>query len=243
MSEQMLVASWLNVTNLGQTVVNVLAVAGGFFLGAWLSGWLLQRLTRLLTPKKVYPAALWVIRLAGGVAAAWLVALFVFGTGGGWGFGGPGGGGLGEGPGSQPGTAEHNDTGTSKTVGPGPEEKLPPVAEKTLRVEVLGGGLSQQQRLNGQFYRLDREDKLQALPAVLEQIDRRKAGTPPLEKVEIVLYKDSPDRNTPAVEELRSAVSRRGLEAAITEVQAKAPSGKGASLSPLAPTAGARGRG
>jgi hypothetical protein len=225
MNVYLVLASWLNVTNVGQTVVNVLAIAGGFFLGAWLSGWLLQRLTRLLTPKKVYPTALWVVRVAGGAAVALLVAYFVFGTGG-WGLGGGGPDGKGPGEGGLT-TTSNGDHKAKNRVGPQEDDKLPPVAEKTLRVEVLGL-LKGQPITNGQVYRIEGKAQLRSLPDVLEEIDKRKAGTPPLEKVEIVLYKDSPDRNTPAVEELRSAVSRKGLEAAITEVQAKAPPGKGA---------------
>jgi hypothetical protein len=206
-------------------LVNVLAIAGGFFLGAWFSGWLLQTLTRLLTPKKVYPSALWVVRVAGGVVTAWVVAYFVFGSGGGW---GPGGSGPGSGPGDGPGsTSNGSDHTDKKNAGPKADDKLPPVGEKTLRVEVLGL-LKGQPILTGQVYRFEGESQLRPLPEVLDRIDRLKAGKPPLEKVEIVLYKDSPDRNTPAVEDLRSAVSRMGLEAAITEVQAKAPPGKGA---------------
>src|SRR5262249_28202023 len=161
----------------------VLAIAGGFFLGAWLSGWLLQRLTRLLTPKKVYPTALWVVRVAGGAAVALLVAYFVFGTGG-WGFGGGGPGGQGPGGRGPPSTSNGSDHKPKNGAGPKDDDKLPPVGEKTLRVEVLGL-LKGQPITNGQVYRIEGKAQLRSLPDVLEAIDKRKAGTPPLEKVEI----------------------------------------------------------
>src|SRR5262249_10878041 len=80
----------------GAGPVKVLAVVGGATLGAFLVGFVVQALARLLTTQKVPPWPLMGVRLLGAIVAGWLVALWVFGEGGG-GLGGPGGRGFGSG--------------------------------------------------------------------------------------------------------------------------------------------------
>jgi hypothetical protein len=223
MIERVLLAnSWLTPQNFGQLLVNILAVVGGFFLGAWLSGWLLQRLTGMLAAKKPYPAVLWVFRLVGGVALAWVVALFVFGKGGLFGLGG--GGGPGTGPGDKDGkpsavNGTEGDHKGKKNGGTTDENK------KTLRVEVLGK-VNGEPILTGRFYRIKDEQEMHNLNEVLARIDKLTVETPPLKKVEIILYKNSPAPDRPAVADLQSEVQRKGLEASITTVAAQAPAGK-----------------
>jgi hypothetical protein len=210
----------------GDFLIRCLAVVAVFFVGGWLTGFLFQRLTRLLTTKKVYPSLLWLMRTVGGVTLAWLSLYLIFGTGGGWGLGGLGGTGPGQGEGTGNPEAPHSgDNGRKKDGGEGPArvEQLPPARETVLRVEVLALTADDLPIRDDRFYRIEGEQQRQSLEEVRERIYQRKAAKPPLEKVEIVLYKNSPDRSNPAVEKLRSVVKSQGLETAITEVEAKAP--------------------
>jgi hypothetical protein len=212
----------LNPQNLGDFLIRCLAVVAVFFVGGWLTGFLFQRLTRLLTPKKVQPGVLWVLRTLGGVALAWLSLYIIFGTGGGWGLGGQGGTGPGQGNGT-PSTVHSDGDGKKDGEGPKKVDQLPPARETVLRVEVLALLPDDQPIKDGRFYRVEGEQQRQTLEEVRDRIYQRKSAKPPLEKVEIVLYKNSPDRSNPAVEKLRSVVKSQGLETAITEVEANAP--------------------
>jgi hypothetical protein len=223
----MMAQAWLSLPppdKWGDFLIRCLAVVAVFFVGGWLTGFLFQRLTRLLTPKKVYPSVLWLMRTLGGVTLAWLSLYLIFGTGGGWGLGGLGGTGPGQGSGN-PDTARSGSDDKKKDGGEGPKkvEQLPPARETVLRVEVLALTGDEQPIRDDRFYRLEGEQQRQTLEEVRERIYQRKAAKPPLEKVEIVLYKNSPDRSNPAVEKLRSVVKSQGLETAITEVEANAP--------------------
>jgi hypothetical protein len=221
----MIVQAWFSLPppdKWGDFLLRCLAVVAVFFIGGWLTGFVFQRLTRLLTPKKAYPSVLWLIRTLGGVTLAWLSVYLIFGTGGGWGLGGLGGSGPGEGAGT-PGTVHSDGNGKKEGEGPKKVEQLPPARETVLRVEVLALLADEQPIKDGRFYRVEGDQQRLTLEEVRDRIYQRKSAKPPLEKVEIVLYKNSPDRSNPAVEKLRSVVKSQGLETAITEVEANAP--------------------
>jgi hypothetical protein len=183
--------------------VNLLAVIGGAVVGGLLVGLFTQLLVRVLTTRKMPRWALNTVRLAGAVAAGWLVALWVFG-GGGLGFGGPGGWGFGQGSGS----------GTSTTNGARPPDTRPPqehpgdgpsAAAETVRVEVLGNApLEKLSADTDHRYRVEDKDgrKLLTLAEVKDYIRERQKREPPLRHVALVVYKDSPAKDKPQVTDL-----------------------------------------
>jgi hypothetical protein len=119
------------VPNLGELVIRCLAVAGGAFGGALMSGGAVKAGTRLTLRRQVPPTALNGIRLLGGVALGLAVYLIAFGPGGdGFGFGGSGWFGSG-GKGSEGGPAAPTPhASTSATT---------PQTGEVLRIEILGG--------------------------------------------------------------------------------------------------------
>jgi hypothetical protein len=213
---------WTNPENLGQQVVKVLAVAGGVLVGGLGLGLLVQVLARAAYGGGIPKWLLQTFRVLGAIAGGWVVALFVFGNGSGSGFGfGGGGGGA--------GTARE---GGSSGVGPvvTSREETPPQATQrentpggadvagTLRIEVLGEGVK-----DGRFYRLAGETKalnLEELKAAVERVRQEKPG---LQKVEIVLYENSPDRDRPAVTQLQAWAKQKDLTPTIADAKGKAP--------------------
>ena len=122
----------------GDLPVKVLAVVGGAVLGALVTGGVVGLAVKALFGRKLprYPA--WGMRGLGAVLFGWLVALWVFGGGGG-GIGGVGGWGIGSGTGRGDSTARTPTTG--QAVSPTASATAPserPAAAETLRIEVLG---------------------------------------------------------------------------------------------------------
>jgi hypothetical protein len=145
------------------------------------------------------------VRLLGGIICGWLVALWLFG-GGGPGIGGTGGWGFGSGSGKGDGekTVEvgKKDSEDKKKDG---EERTP--ADETLRIEVLGGdALKKAGKDTLHCYRVDMGEGpgLLTFDEVKEAVKKRQAKQPPLRRIEIVLYKDSPDERVPLVSQLRA---------------------------------------
>jgi hypothetical protein len=199
----------MSVESLG--LVKLLAVAGGAALGALLSGLVVQILARLLAARKMPRWPLQVVRLLGGIAVGWIVALWVFG-GGGSGFGGPGGGlfGLGSGGG---GTTQKAANGTGK------EEvrkstRQPLTLSDSLRVEVLSRETLDKIEGSGSLeptrcYRVETTDgpRLLTFMEVKDFIKRRQKEEPPLRRLVIVLYRDSPAKDKLQVTQLRKWVA------------------------------------
>ncbi len=180
----------------------ILAVVGGAVVGGLVVGLLAQLVTRAFAAQKLPRGPLLVTRLLGAVIGGWIVALWVLG-GGGPGFGGQGGWGFGSGSGSGAKTTEvaKKDGEGKKTNG---ETKAP--AAETLRIEVLGQGSLQKQDANAsRFYRIDTGDgqRLLTFAEVKELVKKRQTEQPPLRRIEIVLYKDSPDERVPIVSQLK----------------------------------------
>jgi hypothetical protein len=181
----------------------VLAVVGGAVVGGLVVGVLAQLLTRAFTAQKLSRGPSLVVRLLGAIICGWLVALWVFG-GGGPGFGGLGGFGLGSGPDSGAKTTE-----VAKKEGEGKKingETKTPAAE-TLRIEVLGKDPLQKQDVDAsRFYRIDSGDgpRLLTFEEIKEVVKKRQGEQPPLRRIEIVLYNDSPDKDVRLVRQLKA---------------------------------------
>jgi hypothetical protein len=206
-----------NPDNLGRFVVNVLAVAGGALVGGLVSGLLVQLGARLLYGGTVPKAILNAVRVVGAVVLAWVVALFVFSGAGGGGPGGggglfPGGGGNGTEPAS---TGREGPTARDtrrEEVGP------PTTPENTLRVEVLGEGVS-----GGRFYRVAGETQAETFEEIKRTVERKRQEASGLQKLEIVLYENSPDRDTPVVKDLETWAKMKGLNPRTGPAPGKAP--------------------
>ncbi|HXG09715.1 MAG TPA: hypothetical protein VNK04_07990 [Gemmataceae bacterium] len=211
------------VENVGRFVVGVLAVAGGAFFGGLLVGLLTQVLAKLLTAKSVPRPALTFVRLLGAVVGGVLVAMVLFqsGGGGGWGLGGWSSLGPGQGNGGE----QPNPVPNGKEPSPPPDK--PPLprngepAPKTgaLRIEVLGDEPQPQRR----FYRIEGESRLYTLDEVAEILSRRRKEDPDLKKAIIVLYQNSPDRDTAVVRDLMRLIETRGLTPDISFAPGRAP--------------------
>ena len=182
----------------------ILAIVGGAVVGALALGLLAQLLARAFTTQKMPRWPLLVVRLLGGVIGGWLVALWVLG-GGGAGFGGLGGWGLGSGPGKGP---EANEVAKKEGEnGKHDGDRDTPRYETAMHIEVLGKPvLSQAEFRAGRLYRLDVNDSglLLTFAEVKEAVKKRQDQQPPLRRIVIVLYKDSPEEHLQVVSQLRS---------------------------------------
>jgi hypothetical protein len=197
--------------------IRVLAVLGAAAIGAFGTGGLLRLAGRLTMTRGKLPV--WIpriLRTLGAVALGWLAALWMFGSGLG-GFGGPGGWGLGPGSGIGNGTTlgtgdaslapKEDDKEKKKVSEAGPE---PAAASESLRIEILGpeailrldsgkGGDAERR------YRLDAGTgtRLMTMAELKDFLRARQQTDPPLRQVILVLYRDSPERHTAAVDDLR----------------------------------------
>jgi hypothetical protein len=197
--------------------IRVLAVFGAFAVGVFGTGGLLRLAGRLtMTRQKLPPWIPRIVRGLGGLALGWLAALWMFGSGLG-GFGGPGGWGLGPGAGIGNGSTIGNGNATlapkeeekekKKENEPGPQ---PPPPTESLRVEVLGpeatgrldagksGDPERRYRLNA-----GTGPRLMSLAELQDFLRARQQSDPPLRQVILILYRDSPERHTAAVDDLR----------------------------------------
>lgn len=190
--------------------IRVLAVVGGFAAAHVLGGWLARLLIKALFRRKLDGWPLWVVRLLSGVLGGWLVALLLFGGGGG-GLGGPGGtgfGGTGKGEGVDKESKRPLDKATKPDdkdkdksddgAGPGETLVLEVLGEAPLRKLTPKGVVDATRcyRVAGMPARVYGLDEIKAL------IRQRRAAEPPLSRLEIVVYKDSPDFARPQVAEL-----------------------------------------
>jgi hypothetical protein len=193
-----IIAGWLETVG---PVEKILAVIGGGVLGGLLLGLFTQVLVRLVSTQKMPRWARNVVRLAGAVATGWLVALWLFG-GGGPGVGGTGGLGMGSGTGKGTSTAKAPE-GSPTTAKENPNAVS---AEKTVQIEVLGPDALQ--RLPGKpdaahCYRVEGETGLMTLPEVKDFLRGRSKKEPPLRRVVILVYKDSPAPDKSFVKDLK----------------------------------------
>ncbi|MGL4552856.1 MAG: hypothetical protein ACRC33_16895 [Gemmataceae bacterium] len=203
-------------------VIRWLAIIGAFALGAALTQWLWHRLAhKWFKDQKLPPWTAWLSRLCGGTIFAVLVYWIAFG-GGGAGLGGTGGFFGGSYPsvadsGKQP--AKDKDQG--KAPEPKEKEKKEPpaaVGSDTIRIEVLGDAPLRKLAGGDKFdrerrYQVKGVPGVQTLDEVKQRLSAMKAGTPPLKRVEVVLYLDSPNRDRPQIAELLAYI--RDIDPAI----------------------------
>jgi hypothetical protein len=219
MAAALWVFGWATPDNLGELVVKVLAVAGGVLVGGLGSGLLLQLLVRMTTAARVPKWMVQVVRVLGAVAGGWIVALFVFGSGTGTGWGWGGGTGTGK-EGTGPGTGAE----ASAREEPGLRETAPELgtaraaADKTLRVEVLVN-----RRDNTTAFRPEGQTDLLELDGLEKYVRTRGEKAPALRRLELVIYLNSPDRDSGPVKELLAWARREGLETGIDTPAVDAP--------------------
>jgi hypothetical protein len=184
-------------------LVRCLAVAGAAALGGVVLGLLTQLIVKATTTRKLPPWPLNTVRVLGEVASGWLVALWLFG-GGGPGIGGMGGWGIGSGTGRGEGdkTQAEKDKG-GKGAGPGEVS-----ADESLRVEVLGdpdlGRIAGAGFDPRRPYRVEGTEKLLTLEEVKKAVKDRQQQSPPLRRLVLVLYLDSPTEQGGRVEDLKA---------------------------------------
>lgn len=192
--------------DLGLLVLKCLGVAGGASVG-WIGGGAGTKILAKAALKKQSPPKLvFGSRVLAALAGGYLVALWVFGTGGGgWGFGG--GPGSGGGPGTGP--AGSTPSRAAKQSDPAGQAGKPDAAGTTLHIELLGG----QRVKNDRFYLVAGEIE----PRTLEELrklalDRQKAGPEQaVQKLEIVIYDNSVAANHPAVKGLEDWAKRNDV--------------------------------
>ena len=181
----------------------ILAVVGGAVVGGLMVGLLAQLVTRAFAAQKLPRVPLLVTRLLGAVIGGWLVAIWVF-SGGGPGFGGLGGRWLGSGTGEGEKKADvATKDGESKKTNS--DSKAP--STETLRIEVLGQSSLQKQEVEAsRYYRIDTGDgpHLLTFAEVKDVVKKRQAEQPPLRRIEIVLYNNSPSEQGEQVRDLRA---------------------------------------
>ena len=185
-------------------VVKILAVIGSGAGGGLGLGLLAQLLLRTMTVRKPPRWSVQTIRLLGGVICAWLVALWLFG-GGGSGIGGTGGLGFGSGEGQGEGK-KTGDTGKKS----GSTTETP--SGESMQIFVLGrANLSESDIKAERWYRIETAEgpRMLTFEEVKRAIRNRQREQSPLRRIEIVLYKDSPDENVPIVSQLRTWASDR----------------------------------
>jgi hypothetical protein len=194
-----------------------LAVLGGAAVGWFGMGGLLRLAARLTMTRQKTPTFIGrVLRSLGAVVLGWLAALWMFGTGLG-GFGGPGGWGLGPGRGIGNGTSIGTEAPQAvlkdqekEKAKPSESGPAPAAPSESQRVEVLGPEAVQRAEVGKQVdaerrYRLDAGagTRLMTLAELKDFLRARQQTDPPLRQVILVLYRDSPERHTAAVDDLR----------------------------------------
>jgi hypothetical protein len=186
-------------------VVKSLAVIGGGVGGGLGLGFLAQLLMRATMVRKPPRWSVLVVRLFGGVICGWLVALWLFG-GGGPGIGGTGGWGFGSGS-DQDSGEKAIESGKKKKGSKESERTKPMSPRESLRIEVLGkDALPESDVASKRWYRIDtgEGEQLLTLEEIKKEVEKRVHEEPPLRRIEIVLYKDSPDERVPIVSRLRT---------------------------------------
>lgn len=180
-------------------LVKILAIAGAAGGGGMGLGLMMQLLMRIATIRKPPRWSVLTVRLLGGVICGWLVALWLFG-GGGPGIGGTGGMGLGS-P-----TGEGNGEKTIE-IGKKNGSADKTSAGESLVIEVLGRThLTESQIREERWYRIETTEgpRMLTFAEVKRAIRTRQQQQPLLRRIEIVLYKDSPDERVPIVSQLRT---------------------------------------
>ena len=181
--------------NIGQLVIGILAVAGAFLIGHVLTWLFFGGIARFLFKRSMPLGVMKFLRLLGGAALAILVATFVFGAGGmGWG----------------PGNAHKGDIGVGDQKKDQEEAKKEVVRPKIediqpkdddglgVSVTILGGDASE-----GRYYLLEEDVTPRTFTEITYGIQEvKKNSAKPLNRVKILVYKDSSARDSAVVKNL-----------------------------------------
>jgi hypothetical protein len=173
-------------------VIKWLAIIGGGVVGGLLVGWLVRMLVLMFTTRQLPKALHWIFRLLGAILVGWLTWLYVFG-GGGTGLGGPGGSGTGTDSSRPVDDIKDKKPTDSKDSVPGVTEK-----GEQLTIEVLGNPDLARLKPSATVdpdhcYRFAEGDgKLLTLDEVKRIILDRQPKTPPLRRIILTLYRDTP---------------------------------------------------
>ena len=195
--------------NLGDWLLRGLAVIGAAALGGFGAGLIVQLAARLTTTRHAPRSIVRLMRILGAITCGLLVAFALFHAGG------PGGGGSGSGGGKDAGQGEY-PVNVGKDVPPAPPKGIAnPAAE--LRIVVVRGSD------DGRHYRIEGQGEPRTLEEVRALIAQRREQKSPLEKLEIVLYEDSPDQNTRIVQQLEELAKDSGLTPKISKPKGKVP--------------------
>lgn len=187
-----------------------LAVVGATFLGAIVIGFLANLAAQMFWAKKLPISLLRFVRVIGGLSSGFVVGMFVFGDGGGWGLG--------------PGTGSAGKSNAPGNAVPIVASLTPSVSQNLqLGVTLLGG----QHVLAAKFYRVDGDStnqSLQELKAKLAAVDPKLQ----LRQLTLRIYDDSVAEDHPAVVELESWAKDNGWRIAIEKIPATIPDLAGA---------------
>ena len=193
-------------TKAGQYVIYVLAMAGGFLVGNWLT-WLVCRLAaRLVLKRSINLQLERALRILGGILVAVLVAYLLFRFGTGWGLGGSG---TGEGEGTGGPTAKDANLGKDKQ----PPTKFDPKAKEDpatlasgLRITILRG------HDYPKSYRFEGETEGVDFPTAKEKLRKRLAESDGrLKFVDIIIYRNSTAEKSALIEDLVEYAHDLGL--------------------------------
>jgi hypothetical protein len=181
-------------------VIKGLAVIGGGVVGGLVVGWLIRVLVLLFAGQRLPRWLHWVFRALGALLVGWLVYLYVFG-GGGSGFGGFGGTGTGgNNPPAEKDTVKDKPA-TDNKDGKDNSSTMIINESETLTVEVLSEPdlkrvhskpLNPNNPAPTPYRILNGDGKLRSRPEIQEYIEKRQKRKPPLRKIILVLYKETP---------------------------------------------------
>lgn len=204
-------SSLLAVVDLGMLVLKIMAVAGGAAVGGFGSGLLVSGMAKATVHKTLPKPVLFLVRVVGAVVLGWIIYLLAFGSGGsGFGFG-SGGSGTGTG-GTQAASTNKQDKGSAQDQQGNKSQESPviPPGPEVLRIDMLGGSNVQNER----FYVVDgvREPKnLTELRQYLLQ-QKEEKGKTALKAIQISIYRNSVNKDHPAVSSLQNWARANDLE-------------------------------
>lgn len=212
----LLAASYdLGIPDIGLMLVKLLAVVGGIAVGAIGLPWFFKLVVRVMTGQKLPPRVMKTFRVLGGLAIGLLIWTWVFSSGEG-GLGGSGGGWWPFGQGGGKGTATQKAVEAPAT--PKKEPVAPTPTAESVPIHLLGGSRVHEQR----FYVLD-HDPPRNLAELTKALEERKQSRPALDRLDILIYKDSVDHSNPAVTELIRWAQEHGFQTRQSIIEQNAP--------------------
>lgn len=215
----LILAAPFAIVDVQMLVIKGLAVAGEGLVGYLGGGWGIRLLCRLVVHRRVPPKIVTMIQVLGMTTMGMLVYLWVFGVsqagglgggGGWWPFGGKAGQGDNVGTSSRP--TDPPVAPAQETLPQKPTETVSPEQGRSAQVRLLGGKRVVEQR----FYQIDGETQALAWPDLRNRLEDLRQQKPPLKTIEILIFRDSVDRDNPAVTQLESWAKENGITPTIS---------------------------